>query len=279
MAKEKKTVLITGGNRGLGLSLVKTFAAKKEAWNVLTTARNIDSLPTEIDEGIIIERYELDLSNHDSVVRLAEKLVTNRTKIDVIIHNAGFNPKDQKDRDGYFDSTFYTSKFSAAAVGESMFINALHPMELTGRLFPVLADDAVVIAISSWLGSITIKTVPGHYGYTGSKALMNMFIKGMSIEFDKAAAAASKDDDFSKKSASDDAAAADGGDEKRKQRIAVALNPGWMKTDMGGSNADITSDEVADRILSMIDDDSGNGCFIRSCNGKFINTDRTEHPW
>ena len=38
-----------------------------------------------------------------------------------------------------------------------MMINALHPMELTGRLFPVLAEDAIVIAISSWLGSIGAK--------------------------------------------------------------------------------------------------------------------------
>ena len=112
-----------------------------------------------------------------------------------------------------------------------MVINVLHPMELTGRLFPILAPDAVVIAVSSWLGSIGAKTVPGHYGYTGSKTLMNMMMKGMSLEFAKAATK-------------------DGTDESKK-RVAVALNPGWMKTDMGGSNADISSDEVASRVLSM----------------------------
>ena len=104
-----------------------------------------------------------------------------------------------------------------------------------------------LIAISSWLGSIGAKTVPGHYGYTGSKALMNMMIKGMSLEFEKA---------------------------ENSSRIAVTMNPGWMKTDMGGQNADITSDEVAGRILTMIDDG-----FIKECNGKFLNTDRTEHEW
>lgn len=242
-----KTVLITGGNRGLGLSLVTTFA--KAGWQVLATARKIESLPSDFEK---VKGFALDLASHDSVVSLSEDLLKQGATIDVILHNAGFNPKDQKDREGYFESTFYVSKFSAANVGESMTINALHPMELTGRLLPILATDAVVIAVSSWLGSIGAKTVPGHYGYTGSKALMNMMIKGMSLEFSQKADR----------------------QETEHKRVAVALNPGWMKTDMGGSNADITSDEVASRILSMIDDG-----FIRECNGKFLNTDRTEHQW
>lgn len=234
-----KTVLITGGNRGLGLSLINIFS--KAGWQVYGTARNVDSLPSQLDHFV---KFPLDLSNHDSVVALADDLLQRKTTIDVVIHNAGFNPKDQKNREGYFDSTFYVEKFSAANVGESMTINALHPMELTGRIHPVLAEDAVVIAISSWLGSIGAKTVPGHYGYTGSKALMNMMIKGMSLEFAKSS------------------------------RVAITMNPGWMKTDMGGENADISSDQVAERILRMIEDG-----FIRNCNGKFLNTDRTEHEW
>lgn len=208
----------------------------------------MESLPDNLEN---VTKFSLDLASHDSVVKLAENLLQRQTTIDVIIHNAGFNPKDQKDREGYFESTFYAHQFSAVNVGESMTINALHPMELTGRLFPVFAKDAVVIAISSWLGSIGAKAVPGHYGYTGSKALMNMMIKGLSLEFDKS----SDSDDTS-------------------SRVAVTMNPGWMKTDMGGSNADITSDKVASRILTMIEDG-----FIRNCNGKFLNTDRTEHEW
>lgn len=47
-----------------------------------------------------------------------------------------------------------------------------------------------------------LQTVPGHYGYTGSKALMNMCMKGLSLEFAKAT---------------------------DTNRVAIALNPGWMK--------------------------------------------------
>lgn len=146
-----KTVLISGGNRGLGLSLVETFS--KAGWNVLATARNVASLPLNIKN---VKGYALDLSKHEDIVGLADSLVSSGdvTSLDLVIHNAGFNPKDQKHVQGYFDSTFYAANFSAANVNESMMINALHPMELTGRLFPILSDDAIVIAISSWLGSI-----------------------------------------------------------------------------------------------------------------------------
>jgi NAD(P)-dependent dehydrogenase (short-subunit alcohol dehydrogenase family) len=236
-----KTVLITGGNRGLGLSLVECFAAQKD-WTVIATARRIDSLPGAADQ-----KFELDLASHKSVMDLVDSLLQAGQTIDCIIHNAGFNPKDQKQIPGYFESTFYCKDFSAANVAESMMINALHPMELTGRLMPILANDASVLAISSWLGSIGSKTVPGHYGYTGSKALMNMCIKGLSLEFNN---------------------------DKEHARSAVAINPGWMKTDMGGTNADITPEQVAERILKMLQDG-----FIQTANGKFINTDRSEHPW
>jgi NAD(P)-dependent dehydrogenase (short-subunit alcohol dehydrogenase family) len=236
-----KTVLITGGNRGLGRALVDSFAAHKN-WNVIATARRLDSLP-----DVAEQKFELDLASHQSLMELTDTLVHAGQTIDCIIHNAGFNPKDQKQSPGYFESTFYCKDFSAANVSDSMMINALHPMEMTGRLMPILAKDASVLAISSWLGSIGSKTVPGHYGYTGSKALMNMCIKGLSLEFSN---------------------------DTESTRAAVAINPGWMKTDMGGSNADITPEQVAERILLMLEDG-----FIQSANGKFINTDRSEHPW
>lgn len=48
----------------------------------------------------------------------------------------------------------------------------------------------------------------------------------------------------------------------------------FTQTDMGGSNADITPEEVSERIFAMAHDG-----FFHDNNGKFLNTDRTEHPW
>ena len=43
---------------------------------------------------------------------------------------------------------------------------------------------------------------------------------------------------------------------------------------MGGSNADITPEEVSKRIYDMFVEG-----FFHQNNGKFLNTDRTEHEW
>jgi NAD(P)-dependent dehydrogenase (short-subunit alcohol dehydrogenase family) len=55
----------------------------------------------------------------------------------------------------------------------------------------------------------------------------------------------------------------------------VALNPGWVKTDMGGPNAEISADEAAAQILDFIDRVS----VSNDVNGAFVNTDGSPLPW
>eukprot|EP00546_Thalassionema_frauenfeldii_P019739 CAMPEP_0178901300 /NCGR_PEP_ID=MMETSP0786-20121207/3944_1 /TAXON_ID=186022 /ORGANISM="Thalassionema frauenfeldii, Strain CCMP 1798" /LENGTH=148 /DNA_ID=CAMNT_0020572383 /DNA_START=440 /DNA_END=886 /DNA_ORIENTATION=- len=147
----------------------------------------------------------------------------------------------------------YIKDFSSSSVMNCCMVNALGPMELTGKLLrhELLAtpdENLTVLAISSWLGSISQKSFAGHYGYAGSKALLNMCMKGLALEFCKIA----------------------------PHWTAVALNPGWMSTDMGGNTAEFNPRQVAAAIYAMVQDQA----FIQSKNGKFVNVmDRTEHPW
>ena len=119
------------------------------------------------------------------------------------------------------------------------------------------ALDAVVFNVSSSLGSIGGKTSGGHYGYAGSKAFLNMFTRAMALEF---AAGAERE------------GAVDAPDAPR--RSAVAFNPGWMRTDMGGARADTAPEDVAARILAL--HESGT---LAGANGRFLNADGTEHEW
>ncbi|MEN0000456.1 MAG: SDR family oxidoreductase [Pseudomonadota bacterium] len=227
--------MITGGNRGLGAALVATFT--EAGWNVVSTARGKSAdMPARV--------YQLDLSDAASVDECASAIKADGWVFDLLIHNAGFNPKDRKSSDGYFQSTFSIEHFSAPNIAEALWINALMPMALTSRLLPALSDDAAIVGVSSWLGSIGGKTNGGHYGYAGSKALLNMFLRGLALEF------------------------GNGG------RTAVAVNPGWMRTDMGGGKADISPHDVAKRFLALAEDGQ-----FKTANGSFINTDGSEHPW
>jgi len=161
-------------------------------------------------------------------------IASSSPSIDLLINNAGFNPKDVGDSE-YFDSTFRIEHFSPSAVMDSLRINALMPMKLTSSLLSVLSPDAVVLNVSSYLGSIGQTQVPGHYGYAGSKALLNMFTKALSLEF------------------------------SNSERSAVAFNPGWMKTDMGGQHASLQPSDVAKSIYMLYRRgifNAKNGCFL-----------------
>lgn len=233
-----KHALVTGGNRGLGLALVETLAS--EGWTVCATTRDVSQAPKIAH----VDWYKLDLAYEDSVAGLAQDLLQRGVPLNLLVHNAGFNPKDRKDDPGYFASTFSIDAFSAQNTAEALWINALMPMQLTSALLPILHDEAVILGISSWLGSIGGKANPGHYGYAGSKALLNMCLKGLALEF------------------------------ANTEKSVVAFNPGWMKTDMGGDNAKRHPKDVARSIVDLLDRG-----LLHASNGGFINEDGTEHPW
>lgn len=238
MADPTKSILVTGANRGLGAAIASTF--NDNGWHVIGTARR----PETLDRDIIDMACALDLSDPESVLSLSEEVTKTEARIDLLVNNAGFNPKDRKDDPGYFASTFTIDSFSAENVSQSVWINALAPTELVSKLLPVLAGDGVVVNISSWLGSIGGKTSGGHYGYAGSKALLNMMTRALACEWTDTA------------------------------RSAVALNPGWMSTDMGGAKAERTPDQTARDILRLYADDT-----LRQSNGRFLNADGSEHAW
>lgn len=238
MSNNGRTVLITGANRGLGAAIASVF--HDADWHVIGTARNVDALSPKT----VVTSLALDLSDPTSLSALTKTINESGAKISLLINNAGFNPKDKKGDPNYFESTFKIDYFSAKNVAESMWINALMPTELVSRLLPNLTDDVVILNISSWLGSIGEKDMGGHYGYAGSKALLNMMTRALALEW------------------------------QGSSRAAVALNPGWMRTDMGGDNAKRTPEDTASDILALYQTGE-----LGRANGCFINADGSEHVW
>jgi len=62
-------------------------------------------------------------------------------------------------------------------------------------------------------------------------------------------------------------------DLREKGVISVALHPGWVKTEMGGANAEISARECVEQIFTNL-----SSLTIKD-SGRFIDIDGTDIPW
>lgn len=122
-------------------------------------------------------------------------------------------------------------------------IDTVAPLLLTRALKPCLANQAKLAFVTSKMGSIADNQSGGSYMYRSAKAALNAAVKSLAHDWS--------------------------GD----NLAVVLLHPGWVKTDMGGPNALIsTTQSVAgmSQVISQLSLDD---------TGQFINYDGARIPW
>jgi short-subunit dehydrogenase len=113
-----KSILVTGGTKGIGRAIIERFA--KEGFDVFTCARNehdLASLKAHLEEnfsGIKVLALSADLSKKEEVIRFAEE-VKKMGNPDVLVNNAGiFLPGAlHNEPEGNFEFIMQTNLFSA----------------------------------------------------------------------------------------------------------------------------------------------------------------------
>jgi NAD(P)-dependent dehydrogenase (short-subunit alcohol dehydrogenase family) len=223
-----QTVLITGANRGIGLELARQYAS--DGWQVIGTARDPAAAKDLME--LEVQIVQLDVTDQGSVDRLADEL--GDQPIDVLINNAGVLSMLRSIKDIDFD------QFNRA-----MAVNAVGPIRVTQALLTNLqaGETRKIINISSIAGSITSKTSGGMYGYSESKAALNMFTRSLAGELGAAGF------------------------------ICIVIQPGWVQTDMGGSSAPVTVQESVAGIRDVVDK------LTAADNGEFWTYDGQRLPW
>ena len=89
-----KTILITGGSRGIGRNIVEEFA--KEGYNVFFTYNNSETEAKEIkristEKGYTVEYMKVNIQNETEIKAMIENCIKKFNNIDILINNAGIS--------------------------------------------------------------------------------------------------------------------------------------------------------------------------------------------
>jgi NAD(P)-dependent dehydrogenase (short-subunit alcohol dehydrogenase family) len=220
---------------GAGRGLGYEFARQYAAdrWTVLATCRNPVAAAMLEDLDGDIAAFDLDVTRAEQIAALSQAL--GRRPIDVLINNAGIMPAERSGLAAAADATLH----------QAMAVNAFAPLRLIEALAENVAASNLkrIVAISSNMASIGDNTEGGDFAYRASKAALNALMRGVAIEL------------------------------ARRGIITVMVNPGWVRTDMGGKAAPLAvADSVAAlrAIIARLSPDM---------NGRFYNHDGTEIGW
>jgi NAD(P)-dependent dehydrogenase (short-subunit alcohol dehydrogenase family) len=240
MTDQSTLAVISGASRGLGFETCRQLG--RRGYRVLLTARDSAkgkaAAGTLRNEGLEVDYYPLDVTDAESVRALAGHLEREVSRLDVLVNNAGVFLDPMPPEDPSASSVF---RADIATVRYSMEANAYGPLRLCQALVPLMRGRGRVVNVSSGMGQLSEMNgcCPG---YRFSKAAINVLTRILA-------------------------------DELRDTRIKVnSVCPGWVRTEMGGPNAERSVEEGADTIvwLATLPDDGPSGGFFR---------DRKPIPW
>lgn len=205
------TILITGVNRGIGLALAR--AALEKGWEIYGSVRSVEHA-VEITSLLSSDRFHaliFDVTSQKDVDKAAKAFTG---PLDILINNAGImgpNADLQTTENMDFDG-----------FAETLAVNTLAPLRISQAFLPALRKSSIgrILTISSqmsWMGYAKSTAV----AYRASKSAVNKVMQCLSTDLSS-------------------------------ENIPVTLiDPGWVKTDMGGQDADLEASLVANGVIEI----------------------------
>jgi NAD(P)-dependent dehydrogenase (short-subunit alcohol dehydrogenase family) len=214
MSEHKRTALIVGASRGLGLGLATELA--RRGWQVIATMRSAE-VPAGLAAAVAksagrISTATVDVDSVASVDALVAGLA--RRKLDLLFVNAGIaGPKHQS-----------VDAVTSEELVALFTTNTIAPLRIARRLLPGVADGGTIAFMSSRMGSVADNLSGGMDLYRASKAALNSLTRSF-------VATAAHD-----------------------RKVAVlTLHPGWVRTDMGGAAAPLSIAESVSGLVDVIE--------------------------
>jgi NAD(P)-dependent dehydrogenase (short-subunit alcohol dehydrogenase family) len=233
-----RRVLITGSNRGLGLEFVRQCLARGDrvfaGCRDPRNAADLAMLSVAHPQHLVI--LTLDVTDEESIGSVVEAVRLQVDGLDLLINNAGTYPRGET-----------PTTLNAETMLQAFRLNSVAPMMVAQRCLDLLraGNQPSIVNISSKMGSLWWKEREGgsDYSYCSSKAALNMLSRTLAFDL------------------------------RSEGIIVVALNPGWVQTDMGGGSADLTPAESVRGMLDVI------ARLTKADTSKFLTWEGQEHPW
>jgi carbonyl reductase 1 len=263
MPKEKGTVLVTGGNRGIGFEVCRQLG--RAGMRVLLTARDATSAEQSAaslrSQGWDVAFERLDVASQESIDALGSALERRGQRLSALVNNAaitmdGFDERvvEQTHAVNFFGAWHVTERLApllephgrlvmvSSGVGE---LGGLAP-ELRRRFDPPPSKEALAALVREFIEDVR----SGQYARKGwprsayriSKVALNALTRRLAEEL------------------------------KERHVMVNAVCPGWVRTRMGGSSAPRGVEEGADTIVwaAMLPPEGPTGRLFR---------DRKPQPW
>lgn len=228
MSTTKRVAVVTGANRGIGFETCRQLA--KTGIQVILTSRDEVKGKAAAEklqaEGLDVSYHSLDVTNSDSVQRLAQFIKSEERQLDILVNNAGV----------LIDSSDSLLNTKIDTLRKTMDTNLTGPLLLCQALIPLMQQHNYgrVVNVSSGAGQLSDMT-SGYPSYRISKTALNALTRIIANEL------------------------------KGTNILVNAVCPGWVKTDMGGANASKTPEQGADTVvwLATLPDDGPTSGFFR----------------
>ena len=220
---DKRTILITGANRGIGLAIAQGLAQNTND-TILLACRNIRGGLRETERmGPHTDVMRIDLSYMEHLERDIDDILYEHPRIDVLINNAAVLHQ------GNF------MQVGMRLLHDSLQVNAIAAMYMMQSVLPKMIENNYgrIVNISSGWGSFR-SGLTGPSVYSIAKATLNAITLS--------------------------AAQSVSGNVKIN-----AMCPGWVRTEMGGANAERSPEQGAETAiwLANLDADGPSGGFFR----------------
>jgi NAD(P)-dependent dehydrogenase (short-subunit alcohol dehydrogenase family) len=230
--------VVTGASRGLGKATAEALA--RQGYHVIMLCRDVrdaaDHAMGLSHAGFSVEPRKVDVASSAEVSSVTKHITEEYGQVDLLVNNAGVFLEASA------EGTDDPLRVSVTAVMQTFNVNAMGAMRLIQAVVPLMREGGRIVNVSSGMGRFS--EIEGNYlGYRMSKTAMN----GLTAVYAEAL---------------------------QNRGITVnAVCPGWVRTDMGGVQAERDIAEGIDTILWLATSDEATGA-----SGGFYR-DRKLLPW